>query len=257
MKRLFQQGGPLSEPSVKNRGAESVLPESFTSPLAPAYPQTILKFDEQSIKNTLFTKVTSEPLFTFSRYFFRRYNTDGSLNFKKFIPKLSDKDLVRLLKKIRSEILPSMLRGRAFDVELSPDIYNWPNLEQLMANVLLGPFLYDEQRSGKKYIISEDQFEFYEPPPGHQGLVKNLPPTIDEIGGIEVLYFKTGVLATPKNNDFSSAAEYSRYNYIYPSEETIVNYLRDERYKNIPFDSNSKMSSKFVLYHNLLIPYIF
>lgn len=251
--------GNLSVPAITYQTKPSNIESSLlTSPLLAAYTPKTVKFDERAIKDKLFRKTGNEEFITFSKYFATHYSIGGSIISKQFIPKLSDQDIVKLLKKMRNEVGQFFATSKPFDITLPEKIADWPYelLESIMANVLLGPYIYNEPRSGKKYIKNQDVFDFYEPPPGYEGKLVNSEPIENRLLYFDILFYKNNITAALKPsmvNEFTDARYYS-YSYKYPTEVEIVNYLRFNRFIEA---SPEKLSTKFILYHNLLVPYIF
>lgn len=195
---------------------------------------------------------------TYTKYFFRSKDVYGGDPIIKFIPKLSDTDIIKILEQMRSKLFVQlMMKYEKFEyapvVETLPkNIYSWPETEEIMANVLLGPYIYGMSRSRKYPSLVDDIFENYEPPEGHEAAAPNIMNEIESTGGFHIEYAEDKISIV----DDESGQSWFTYQYVYPNEQTIVQYLANMRHANNPTQKNSS-PTKWILYHNLLKPYIY
>lgn len=199
----------------------------------------------------------SEPTQTYSKYFLRTKDLNTNETTTKFIPNLSDQDIVKLLQQIRSKLfLKLMLKYPDFQYnpvfkELPKNIYMWSEREEIMANVLLGPYIYDMYSSGIKYPSSKDVLEEYEPPEGYEATAPDITNQIEESGGYHIEYFSNKIAVAD-----DAEKTWFAYTYETPSEQEIVDYLLKMRDENNPSKPTAS-ATKWILYHNLLKPYLY
>jgi hypothetical protein len=257
------RNGSLSLPSARIvRTSEDA---TLVAPLVPQYQSTLLKFPEPLLRGLLQFPKGQEtlPRITISKYFYRRYNRFAEkLDQQVFIPNLKREDIVLFLKKIRSKILPSLTNAAAvakpFDIYIEDlSLYDSENYESVWANVLLAPYIYDFtiiKQTGKV----EDLFEVWEPPPNSDAVAKIEPfndrQILTEDIAIELFCTITSLTGRLLNRGSPTIVP-GKVSYKYPSDETIVEYLRKKRATVLNLEGPKSL--RFILLHNLLKPYIF
>ena len=209
---------------------------------------------------------------TYSLYYYRLYNPERKLKFYLHIPNLSNKNIVQLLKYIRNNLLLIMKRRyleTAFPNldpplenvtdTLDEDIDYWTYRKEFMANVLLAPYIYPGfERSGFRYVSPLDINEKFEPRQEVEASVNISPINETDRYGFQLKSQATSISFIVPNGSVYT------YNYKYPSELKIVDYLREMREKTGPdptnpeaFDVKSQTAWEWFLYHNLLKPYVY
>ena len=231
----------------------------LTAPLKPEARFRFKNTNDPEISRNLFAaqKERVNPLLlgneksTYSKYFYRKYDYDGKLLFKKYIPSLSDKTVVQLLKQVRSAIFRELYVNLNSNqsVQLPDDtLSDWP--KSVVANVLLGPYIYGVVFSGNKYVTNEDQFEIVQDTLP-EGIAVNVVPETEQLPGVTIQYELQKIALSDNNTNTSTTIIYN-----YPSERAIVRYLRSQRALQ-EVTATGTLSTEFVLYHNLLVKYIF
>ena len=204
---------------------------------------------------------------------------ENNNDFIRCIPQLSDEDIVRLLQQKRSKIfmkmLPSVTQGVGMQTSLSEDLFSWPHREEIMANVLLGPYLYNVPRSGQDiYLTKEDTYSRYDIQPT---LCGELVPSYnlqlyeklgdEKLGDYGISYSSRQIVVTGSIGKQTFAlgdedkklfmGKYSIYQYKYPEERDIVAYLRLMREKYEPRSPDDPSNIEWALYHNILAKYVY
>jgi hypothetical protein len=263
--RLFPFAASVADlisPSA-NRRAQQDNSSDYVAPNEPKFEaEPIMRQeDKEFLEGNIFGK-TNRPRVTFSRHFRRTYqNTNQEINAfqnrfdqkdEEFIPTLPREGIVKALKKLRSEIFPILIEFSPGIWELGSDPDYWGGLVQkyLMCNVLLGPYEYGVQLSGTKYITTEDQVEEFDPSlevPAEM----TVEPVVDSWDNAEMLYYQQVVMCGKDVGTINEA--FFIITYQDPPEDVIVQYLRKKRTE---YDQRNQQFM-FVLFHNLLVPYVF
>lgn len=188
---------------------------------------------------------------TYSRNFKRTFQNNNEQTSEEFIPTLPLQGVVAALKKMRSEVLSKVEFLPPALYELSSDPNTWGAMEPyIWYNILLGPYEWNVPISGKRYDTVEDQFDYYDKTLDTPAeMTVELP--VEKRGDAEMLYWQNVIMCG--HNVESSSAVYFIVTYQSPEEDVIVDYIRKKRKE---YDiSNEKFY--FILFHNLLVPYVF
>lgn len=213
----------------------------------------------------------------------RRYNKNffwkrpqQESEFSRCIPQLSDSDIIRLLKQKRSKIFLKMLASTAnqnggLRTTLPSNLFSWPHREEIMANVLLGPYLYDVSRSGENvYLTKEDKYLMpkVEPFICPMPYSKNFAADVEELGDYGISYSSWQIVVNgsigkqtfalgPSEDKKFIIGKYNIYQYKYPEERDIVSYLRLMREMYEPRSPDDPSKLEWILYHNILSRYVY
>jgi hypothetical protein len=217
------------------------------SRLRPNTPPTEFEIDETA--GWLFNKGGNFQRETYSRHYRRTFRVDNTITKEEFIPTLPERGIVEALKKLRSGVLPLVVDLPPALYTLSADPTTWGLMyEYIWSNILLGPFIYGKQRSGKRYYHNEDQFEVYDKTEDEPAEI-TVQPSIDRQGDAKMMYWEKVIMCAHKPR--TPQATYFVVEYEIPSEEKVVDYIRYMR------NQNSTVRFLNILYHNLLVPYVF
>ena len=221
----------------------------LVAPLEPGLPVTepITKEDEELTQFYLFNKLGYQRV-TYSRHYRREYDIRGNLVNEEFLPKFDDETIVDILKKLRSGIFGIISDIGQFTVELSEDPSNWGTLAPyIWYNILLGPYIYGKSIQGR-YNTSQDQFDPYDENDDVPAQAAILPP-IDNYEFARMTYMNGLIVCIFKGPPESFAV----IKYKDPPEETIVDYLRQQR----KLWDTPTTAFELLVFHNLLVPYVF
>jgi hypothetical protein len=241
-------------PSRSSSVSESTeLPDTtFTEPQSAPYESEPLP-TEQEVRDTaplLFVK-SAVTRFTFSKFYKRILNNNNEILQETYIPKLPDEGIKAALKKLRSEIFPKIVNLPPALYELNNNPETWGELAPyIWYNVLLGPYEYDRPYSKKIHFTDEDQFDLVDDSNELEAEMNILPPD-EKLGNSEMLYWRDVIMCG--HNSLSDTATFFILHYQTLTEDQIVDYLRAKRRE---FDQKSE-TFMFILFHNLLIPYVF
>jgi hypothetical protein len=270
----------LISPSADRLDRSNYNLSHFTSPNHPRFRSepSVSEREKIFIEGVLFSK-SGQPRVTYSRHFRRSYtNTNDADNAfqnrfqqksEEFIPTLSKEGIVAALKKLRSEIFPLIIdfplrqtrpsvrsrrtpgSNRSAIWEFGSDPEYWGlYTPYLMYNVLLGPYEYGTQLSGTQYITNEDQVEEFDPNLQVPAEMTVEPP--QDWSGNAQMFYRQQVI-TCRHDVGTPNEKYFTIQYQDPPEDVIVAYLRKKRKE---YDQNDEQFM-FVLFHNLLVPYVF
>lgn len=229
----------------------------------------VFNFTWNDVKNSnpepLIGKYKNFYIPTYSKYFYRLYTrSKGKIWFSKYIPKIANNIIVQILKHQRNNLFKILKTQFLQTTKATPfledsetldkDINYWKHQKEFMANVLLGPYLYNIKISNSRYVTPLDINENYKPPPGHDASLLMYPVEDTDKYGFKLRSEPTAIKFTIPNGTTYT------YNYEYPSEIIIVDYLRKMRNLYGPSVTNPETfsaSTEWILYHNLLKPYVY
>jgi len=200
----------------------------------------------------------------------------GDKRIFKCITQLLDSDIIRLLKQKRSKLflqmLPTAVEKSSTRTILSDNLFSWPNREAIMANVLLGPFIYNIQR-GKPLLTAEDELDENISSASSSVFCSlsdtpNFDTFAEQLGDFGISYSswqivvnsdigkQTFLVGKPGEETFL-VGKYNIYQYKYPEEKDIIAYLRQMRKAYAPRSRDEPSSLEWILYHNILTRYLF
>lgn len=233
--------------TVRDRTEASLNKDILTLGIRPRFrPNTPPTREErEETEGWLFSKANFVRT-TYSRHYVRMWvGNVVSATTERYIPRLPESGIVGALKKLRSGILSKIDRFDPGVYKLSDDPETWGYLKDyIWYNILLGPYEWNRPRSGKQYVTAEDQFDMYDPSIDVPAEM-TIEASTDPIGDATVSYAANEIVFYYPN--------YYKFTYEIPSEEKTVDYLRDKR-KEFEYSDNEFM---FILFHNLLVPYVF
>ena len=243
----------MSETLFPRQRAISVSePASASAPLEPGYetPQQLTDAESEEVRYALFNKPGYQRV-TWSRHYRREYDIRDKLLKEEFIPKLSDATIEAALRKLRSTIFPLVENQPPALIELGNDPETWGSVtDQIWYNILLGPFIYGKARSNARYDTREDQFDAYDAEDDVPAETV-VEPAVEQAGNAEMLYWENVIMC---GHDIGGGNEkFFIITHQEPTESNKVDYLRRQRKL---FDTEND-AFLLVLYHNLLVPYVF
>ena len=211
-------------------------------------PFTRKTADEANFVGWLFSKNKYSRV-AYSRHFKRTLDDSGDGVYRQtdleFIPALPESGVAEALKKLRSGILPVVGNLPSSLYDLDDDDRSWGALAPFIwYNILLGPYEWGAQRSKRLHATVEDADEAYNAKLDEPAEMTIRPRFDDD----SVSYFGNTIL-----HRRGSPETYFGVTYRSPPEDAIVDYIRRKRKE---FDQNGE-KFMFVLFHNLLVPYVF
>jgi len=186
---------------------------------------------------------------SYSKHFKRTYDDEAGDGVYRqtdieFIPSLPQRGVAQALENLRSGVSLAVRDRQARLYVLDDDPREWgPLADFVWYNILLGPYAWGAQRSLTAPTV-EDSFD-------DDGADLDEPAEMTVLPRFDsdMSYHKNTIL---QKRGPSEAPTYFGFTYATPSDDAIANYVRSKRKE---FDQSGK-KFMFVLFHNLLVPYV-